>query len=164
VLNDTALPAWRAQLSYISQDPFLFHDTVRHNLAWVRPGASEEEMWDALTLAGADGIVKRMEGGLDAVVGERGSLVSGGERQRIALARALLRKPRLLVMDEATNAIDIDGEHALLERLLALKPRMTIVMIAHRAESIALCDRLLRMENGALVEDAGPARAVQPGD
>jgi ATP-binding cassette subfamily C protein len=161
-LDDTTLPGWRAQLSYVSQDPFLFHDTVRRNLRWARPDATEAHMWDALTLAGADGIVRRMEGGLDAIVGERGSLVSGGERQRIALARALLREPRLLIMDEATNAIDVDGERALMERLLAVRPRLTIVMIAHRAESLALCDRLLRMENGVLHDDAPAARQVQP--
>ena len=161
-LDETTLPNWRAQLSYISQDPFLFHDTVRRNLKWARPDATEAQMWAALTLAGADGIVRRMDGGLDAIVGERGSLVSGGERQRIALARALLRMPRLLVMDEATNAIDVDGERALIERLLAIRPRLTIVMIAHRGESLTLCDRLLRMENGVLLDDAAPARQVQP--
>ncbi|MEI9997242.1 MAG: ABC transporter ATP-binding protein [Rhizomicrobium sp.] len=159
VLDETTLPAWRTQLGYISQDPFLFHDTVRRNLLWARPEASESDMWDALTLAGADGIVRRMDGGLDGVVGERGTLVSGGERQRIALARALLRKPKLLVMDEATNAIDIAGERALLERLLATAPRPTIVMIAHRAESLALCDHVVRMENGELHDDV-PAQAA----
>ncbi|HXC56368.1 MAG TPA: ABC transporter ATP-binding protein [Rhizomicrobium sp.] len=152
LLDEATLPAWRAQLSYVSQDPFLFHDTVRRNLQWTRPAASESEMWAALTLAGADGIVRRMAGGLDAIVGERGTLVSGGERQRIALARALLRQPRLLVMDEATNAIDIAGERALLERLLAL--RLTVVMIAHRAESLALCDRVVHMADGVLEDDA----------
>ncbi len=151
-LDETTLASWRAGLSYIAQDSFLFHDTVRHNLQWVRPGASEAQMWDALALAGATEIVRRMDGGLDAVMGERGSLVSGGERQRLALARALLRQPKLLIMDEATNAIDVDGERALLERLLAMTPRPTIVMIAHRSESLALCDHVVRMENGRLVD------------
>ncbi|HEX4303142.1 MAG TPA: ABC transporter ATP-binding protein [Rhizomicrobium sp.] len=150
LLDDAMLASWRARLSYISQDSFLFHDTIRRNLLWARPDASEADMWDALTLAGADAIVRRIDGGLEAVVGERGSLVSGGERQRLALARALLRRPSLLVMDEATNAIDIDGERALLERLLAIEPRPIIVMIAHRGESLALCDQVLRMENGRL--------------
>lgn len=151
-IDDATLPAWRAQLSYISQDPFLFHDTVRRNLLWARPDASEADIWEALTLAGADDIVRRMDHSLDTVVGERGSLVSGGERQRIALARAILRRPRLLVMDEATNAIDIAGERALLERLLALRPKPTILMIAHRAESLALCDRVVFMQDGRLLE------------
>ncbi|MEJ1968850.1 MAG: ABC transporter ATP-binding protein [Rhizomicrobium sp.] len=149
-LCETMLPAWRAQLSYVSQDPFLFHDSVRRNLLWANPAATESDMWSALALTDADAVVRKMDGGLDAVVGERGSLISGGERQRIALARALLRKPRLLVMDEATNAIDIPSEKVLLGRVLAIEPRMTVVMIAHRAESLALCDQIMHMENGVL--------------
>jgi len=163
LLDDTTLPSWRAQLSYISQDPFLFHDTVRRNLLWAKPDATEDEMWAALVFAGADEIVRRMDGSIDAVVGERGTLVSGGERQRIALARAILRKPRMLVMDEATNAIDIEGEKRLLEGLAALEPRPTIVMIAHRAESMALCEHVVRMQDGLLYDDAPARRQSQDG-
>ena len=160
VLDDKTLPDWRASLSYISQDPFLFHDTVRRNLLWARPGASEAELWDVLSLAGADAIVRGMEGGLDAVVGERGMLISGGERQRIALARALLRKPRLLIMDEATNAIDIESERILLERIVAIRPRPTIIMIAHRAETLALCDRVVHIKAGRMHDVARGAVAA----
>ncbi len=152
-LDGRTLASWRAQLSYISQDPFLFHDSVRRNLGWAQPGASEAQMWAALDLAGASAVVRGMEGGLDAVVGERGSLVSGGERQRIALARALLRQPRLLVMDEATSAIDIEGERELLARLSALRQRPTIVLIAHRSESLAACGRVLHIKDGRLLEE-----------
>jgi ATP-binding cassette subfamily C protein len=87
------------------------------------------------------------------VVGERGGLLSGGERQRLCLARALLRRPRLLVLDEATSAIDIEGERALLDQLLQLTPRPTIVMIAHRQESLRHCERVLVFEGGRLVSD-----------
>ena len=160
-LDEATLPAWRNALSYISQDPFLFHDTVRRNLLWARPEATEDDMWEALALTGADTIVRAMESGLDAVVGERGTLVSGGERQRIALARALLRKPRLLVMDEATNAIDVDGERTVLERVLATRPRPTIVIVAHRAETLALCDRVVCISQGRLHDDMGEAAALE---
>jgi ATP-binding cassette subfamily C protein len=148
VLDDAALPAWRAQLSYITQDPFLFHESIRRNLLWADANASEATLWDALAMAGADAIVRGMPEGLDTVVGERGSLVSGGERQRIALARALLRKPRLLVMDEATNAIDIRAEGVLLDRLRAITPAMTIIIVAHRQESLAHCERVIHLGGG----------------
>lgn len=113
-LDGAALAAWRDGIGYISQDPFLFHDTVRRNLAWASSQASEQEMWQAL-------------------------------------ARAILRKPRLLVLDEATNAIDVQGEHVLFTRLQALKPRPTIVVIAHRPETLMRCGRVIRMEEGRIV-------------
>ena len=154
-LEGETLAGWREGVSYISQDPFLFHDTVRRNLAWANPSATEAEMWAALEIADAGGVVRRMDGGLDAIVGERGGLVSGGERQRLALARAVLRRPRLMLLDEATNAIDVGAERALIERLANLAPRPTIVLIAHRPDSLALCRRVLRLEEGRFVGRAG---------
>jgi ATP-binding cassette, subfamily C, bacterial len=140
-LEGAVLASWRRYLSYISQDAFLFHDTIRRNLSWANNLADEDAMWRALTVAGADEFVRGLPEGLDTLVGERGTLVSGGERQRIALARALLRNPRLLVMDEATNAMDSAGERAVLLRLAALEPRPTIVVITHRQENLDLCGR-----------------------
>ncbi len=157
-----ALNAWRDRISYIAQDPFLFHDTVRRNLAWANSQASERDMWAALTLAGADTFVRAMAHGLDTMLGERGTLVSGGERQRLALARALLRRPHLLILDEATGGIDVAGEHAILGRLTTLTPRPTIIVIAHRTESLAFCARVLRFEAGRVVADtATAAQAAQ---
>jgi ATP-binding cassette subfamily C protein len=151
-LEGEVLQAWRDAIAYVSQDPFLFHDSVRRNLLWARPEAGEADLWEALRRSGAEALVSRLEGGLDAVVGERGTLLSGGERQRIALARALLRRPPLLLLDEATSAIDLGGERAILQSLADDPDRPTIIIVAHRAESLAFCGRVIELSGGRRVQ------------
>jgi ATP-binding cassette subfamily C protein len=152
-LEGARLAAWRDAVSYVSQDPYLFHDSVRRNLLWARPEVTEDELWAALESAEAAGLVRGLAAGLETIVGERGSLLSGGERQRIALARALLRRPRLLLLDEATNAIDVAGERILLQRLRNAHPGITILMIAHREQSLAFCDRIVELREGHRARD-----------
>ncbi len=153
-LEGPHLRAWRESISYVSQDPFLYHATIRENLLWARAEATEADMWRAAEIADAVDLLKRLPEGLDSIVGERGCLLSGGERQRIALARALIRKPVLLLLDEATNAVDLQSESSILEHLAQLDPRPTIVIVAHRESSLAFCDRVVEFSHGKLVQNS----------
>ncbi|KQS02117.1 hypothetical protein ASG11_15125 [Sphingomonas sp. Leaf357] len=147
-VDPAMLAGWREGIAYVPQDGFLFHDTVRRNLTWHDDAIDQARIDAAIRLAGAGPLIAGLPDGLETVIGERGAMLSGGERQRLALTRALIRQPRLLVLDEAANAIDAEGEAALLAHLAALDPRPTILMISHRAESMALCDRVITVERG----------------
>lgn len=151
---------WHQSVAYVPQDPYLFHDTIRGNLLWARPDASESDIQDALRAAAADGFVARLPEGVDTVVGDRGSRLSGGERQRIALARALLRRPTLLVLDEATGQLDAETEEQVAAMLRRLDGRTTVVAIAHQPAIFAVADRAVTVDGGRLRE-APPASASQ---
>jgi ATP-binding cassette subfamily C protein len=157
-LAGDVLEAHRQGLAYVAQDAFLFDGTVRANLDWSAPGRSETEMLDALERSGASDLIGRLGQGLDTRIGHRGVLVSAGERQRLAIAGALLRRPRLLLMDEATNAIDIEGEAAILASIAALTPRTTVLLAAHRSESLRLCDHILDLP-AVVLRTSSPARS-----
>lgn len=142
---------WRQSLSYVSQDPFLFHSSIRENLLLVMPHATEEELWESLEFAAAD-FVKKLPHGLDTVIGDRGLRLSGGERQRIVLARAILRNPSILVLDEATSALDSQNELQIQEALDRLKGTMTIIVIAHRLSTIRNADQVIVLEDGKVMQ------------
>lgn len=144
--------ALRRSVSYVAQDPYLFHATIRENLLLVAPGESEERLWEALRQAAADDFVRNLPDGLDTVIGDRGIRLSGGERQRIVLARALMRKPSVLVLDEATSALDAENEAHIAETLERLKGSMTIIVIAHRFSTIRHADRVVVLERGEVVQ------------
>jgi ATP-binding cassette subfamily C protein len=144
--------AWRSKIGYVPQDTFLFHDTVRENLLWACPGASDEEISEALRLAAAEDFVSRLPEGMETVLGDRGVLLSGGERQRLALARALLRKPSLLILDEATSSLDSENERRIQSAIEELHGSMTILIITHRLFTTRSADVVYVLEQGRLVE------------
>ncbi|WP_343808810.1 ABC transporter ATP-binding protein [Alteraurantiacibacter aestuarii] len=154
-LDEAGYAGWRRNLSYLGQQVYLFNDTLRANLSWTPQPLPEGEIWDALELVGIADLVRTMHDGLDTRLGESGAVISGGERQRIALARSLLRKPGFLILDEATSAIDIASEREMFDRLEALENRPTIIIVAHRAESLASCDRIIMMDGGRIVATRG---------
>lgn len=152
VLGTNRLESWRRHISYVPQETFLFHDTVRANLMWARPDAREEELEQALKMSAAYDFVMDLPQGLDTVVGERGVLISGGERQRLSLARAILRKPSMLVLDEATSSLDSENEMRIQKAIESLHQQMTIVIITHRLSTIRHADVIHVLENGRVVE------------
>lgn len=154
VLTDRRRAAWRSHVGYVPQEPFLLNDSVRANLLWARPDATEEEMWDALQEASA-GFVRELPGGLDTVVGDRGSRLSGGERQRIALAMALIREPVLLVLDEATSDLDRANEERILDALDRVKEHATVLLITHRLRVRERVDRIYELTDGRVVGTEG---------
>jgi ATP-binding cassette subfamily C protein len=147
------LPAWRNSIGYVPQDPFLINASIRDNLLWACPEATEEEIWEALRLASVDSFVRSLPSGTDTMVGDRGVCLSGGERQRIVLARALLRKPCVLVLDEATSNLDSENERRIKLAIEGLRGKLTIVVIAHRISTIRNADRIFVLEDGRIVEE-----------
>lgn len=152
-LDSSRIAAWRRRLAYVGQDAFLINDTIRANLAWGCDVQDEAAQWQALEQAEIAETVRAMPLGLDTILSERGQRLSGGERQRIALARALLRRPALMILDEATNAIDIATEQRIMTSLAAMDPRPTILIVAHRTETLRLCTRQIAVANGRIVAD-----------
>ncbi len=147
---------FKGSVAYCPQSAWIQNATVRDNILFGRP-FDEERYWKAVHDACLEADLELLPNGDLTEVGERGISLSGGERQRLAIARALLRDPRLLVLDEAANAIDAASEAALLERLAALDPRPTIIMISHRAESLVRCDQVVTIELGRLTANYFPA-------
>jgi ATP-binding cassette, subfamily C, bacterial len=152
VLDEEWMGGWREGIGYVAQDTVLFHDSVRENLRWARPDASDEELGEALRAAAADGFVGALPQGIDSVIGDRGVRLSGGERQRLALARALLRRPALLILDEATSALDSENERRIRDAIAALHGRVTILLITHRLSSVRDADAIHVMQDGRIVE------------
>ena len=144
--------SFRERVGYVPQDPLLFHASIRDNLLWSNPAASEDDLWRACRMANAESFVRDLPQGIDTIVGDRGSRLSGGQRQRIALARALARNPDLLILDEATSSLDSESEMLIQRAIDELAKDTTVLVIAHRLSTIARADRVYVVGGGRILE------------
>ncbi len=164
-LDDIDLGSWRKLVGYVPQETTLLHATIRQNVALNDPTISDEAIYKALQLSGADRFVGRLPDGLDTVAGEMGTRFSGGERQRIALARALVLEPKLLLLDEVTSALDPDTELEICANIAALRGTLTILAVTHREAWTSIAGRIYRVENGSVepvaLPTAGRSRVIE---
>lgn len=151
-LKDLKVSSLRNLIGYVSQEPVLFHTTVRENIAYGKPSATQEEIEQVARLARAHDFIMQTEKGYDTTVGERGVRLSGGEKQRIAIARALLRNPEIFIFDEATSALDTENEKMVQEAIDQVMKDRTTIVIAHRLSTIVKADKIVVLENGKIVE------------
>jgi ATP-binding cassette subfamily B protein len=151
-LRDVTMHSLRSQLGVVPQEPFLFAGTIGDNIAFARPDASDEEIHEAIDKVGLTDVVERMPDGLDTVVHERGQTLSSGERQLLALARAFLAHPRVLVLDEATSNLDLQSETKIENALDVLLENRTAILIAHRLSTAMRADRIVVVDEGRVIE------------
>jgi ATP-binding cassette subfamily C protein len=159
-LTAVRLATWRRSVAYIPQDNVLFNETIRANVLWGSHDSTDADVKDVLSQTGMADVIAAMPLGIETVIGERGNQLSGGQRQRLSLSRALLRRPTLLILDEATNALDEDSENAVWTLIERLKSTMTILIIAHRESTLRKADFVAVLENGA-ISQFGPWQELQ---
>ena len=150
--KDIRVKALRQQVGVVLQDPFLFEGTIAENIGYSKPGASRYEIIAAAKAANAHDFIVKFPDGYDTMVGERGARVSGGERQRISIARAILKNPRILILDEATSSVDTETESKIQEALERLVQGRTVFAIAHRLSTLKYADRLVVLKEGEVDE------------
>jgi subfamily B ATP-binding cassette protein MsbA len=151
-LSGVRLSAYRTKLGVVLQDTFLFDGTIRENVAFARPGATDEQILEACRIARVDEFAEKFDKQYETIVGERGVKLSGGQRQRVSIARAILADPRILILDEATSSLDSESEAAIQEGLAYLMQGRTTFVIAHRLSTIRRADQILVVEEGKIVE------------
>jgi ATP-binding cassette subfamily B protein len=162
-IRDISARSLRQQIAVVYQDVNLFNDTVRDNIAYGRPTASDEEIAEAARAANAHDFIMELQDGYDTVVGEHGSRLSGGQRQRIGIARALLRDAPILILDEATAALDAHAEAQVQEALRTLTRGRTTFIIAHRLATVVAADRIVVLQNGRIAELGSHAELMDRG-
>ncbi len=161
--NDIDLDQLRENIGFVTQDTQLFSGTIRENLLFVRPGATDQECIDVLTKAACQSLLERAEKGLDTVIGEGGVKVSGGEKQRLSIARALLRQPNILVFDEATSALDSITEEEITKTIrdVSNMQEHITILIAHRLSTIMHADKIFVLERGHIIEAGKHAELLE---
>ena len=152
-VRDVTLASLRSRVGVVFEEAFLFSDTVHENIAYGRPDATREQVRAAARVAGAERFIDALPNGFDTVVGERGLTLSGGQRQRIALARAVVSDPGILVLDDATSAVDTTTEEAIHSELRSVMAGRTTILVAHRASTVRLADRVVLLDRGQVVEE-----------
>nr|WP_199899551.1 ABC transporter ATP-binding protein/permease [Sneathiella glossodoripedis] len=151
-IRDLTQSSLRKSIGIVPQDTVLFNDTIEYNIGYGRPDASKEEIREAARLASIDSFIEKLPDGFDTIVGERGLKLSGGEKQRVAIARTILKQPRILLFDEATSALDTRTEREIQESLKAVSKDRTTLVIAHRLSTVVDADEILVLDNGKIVE------------
>ncbi len=162
-LRDVTLASLAEQVGVVTQEPYLFYGTVRENLLYARPGATQDELEEACRAAQVHEVVAALPQGYDTVIGERGYRLSGGEKQRLAIARVVLKDPRLLILDEATSSLDSHSERLVQQALDHLLRGRTSIVIAHRLSTVLQADKILVLDGGRLVEEGTHAELLARG-
>jgi ATP-binding cassette subfamily B protein len=160
-LRDVTLDSLSAQIGMVTQETHLFHDTIRTNLLYARLDATQEELEAACKAANIHDFIAALPDGYDTVVGERGYRLSGGEKQRLALARVILKDPRILVLDEATSHLDSESEVLIQEALKRVMAGRTSIVIAHRLSTILAADQILVLDRGQIIERGAHANLLE---
>ncbi len=160
-IKDVTQSSLRHNIGVVPQDTVLFNDTIKYNIAYSKPGASIEEINNAVKLSSIDRFIANLEIGYDTIVGERGLKLSGGEKQRIAIARALLKNPKIFIFDEATSALDTKTEKSIEKSLKKLSNKNTTLVIAHRLSTIIDADKIIVLENGIIAEQGSHKELIK---
>lgn len=160
-IKNIDLKSYRDQIGFVQQEPTMFNDTVYNNIAFSDPEASVEQVIESADIANAHSFISRMPDGYDAMLGERGIGLSGGEKQRLSIARAVLKNPSLLIFDEATASVDSETEHLIQEAIERLVSGRTTIMIAHRLSTLRKANKIVVLDKGRIIECGTPDELME---